>query len=163
PRSASSVPPSPTRARGSSTPRRRSAGSPARRQGLPERESSRAMLTDLRSPGRALRQARVRRRVRGTNERPRLTVYRSLNHIYAQLISDESGATLAAASTLSSELKEPLAKASRKNKDAAHRVGQLIAAKAKQAGVTKVVFDRNGFLYHGRVKSLADGARESGL
>ena len=121
------------------------------------------MLTDLRSPGRTLRQARVRRRVRGTDARPRLTVYRSLQHIYAQLISDESGKTLAAASTLSGELRDSLGGKRVKNKDAARKVGELIARKAKEAGVTRVVFDRNGFLYHGRVQSLAEGARASGL
>jgi large subunit ribosomal protein L18 len=120
------------------------------------------MLTDLRSPGRTLRQARVRRRIQGTDVRPRLTVFRSLQHIYAQVISDESGRTLAAASTLSGELREALGDHA-KNKAAARKVGELIAKKAKEAGITKVVFDRNGFLYHGRVQSLAEGARESGL
>jgi large subunit ribosomal protein L18 len=120
------------------------------------------MLTNQRSPGRLLRQARVRRRVRGTDVRPRLAVYRSLQHIYAQLISDESGRTLAAASTLSPELREKLEKRSG-NRQAAKQVGELIAQKAKQAGITAVVFDRNGFLYHGRVRSLAEGAREAGL
>jgi len=120
------------------------------------------MLTNLRSPGRTLRQARVRKRVRGTDERPRLTVFRSANHIYAQVISDESGRTLAAASSLSKELREKLGgKAG--NKDAAREVGQLVARRARDAGVAAVVFDRNGFLYHGRVKTLADAAREGGL
>jgi len=120
------------------------------------------MLTNLRSPGRMLRQARVRKRVLGTDQRPRLTVFRSAKHIYAQVISDESGRTLAAASTLSKELREKLGgKAG--NKDAAREVGQLVARRARDAGVAAVVFDRNGFLYHGRVKTLADAAREGGL
>ena len=124
------------------------------------------MLTNLRSPGRKLRQARVRRRLQGTDARPRLTVFRSLQHMYAQLISDESGRTLVTASTLSPELREQLAQQGKKdggNKDAARQVGELIAKKAKEAGITSVVFDRNGFLYHGRVRSLAEGARASGL
>ena len=120
------------------------------------------MLTNVRSPRRELRQARVRKRVRGTNERPRLTVFRSANHIYAQVISDESSRTIVSASTLSPELRQDLAgKAG--NKDAARRVGELVAQKAKQAGVESVVFDRNGFLYHGRVRTLAEAAREGGL
>ena len=120
------------------------------------------MLTNLRSPGRKLRQARVRRRVRGTDVRPRLTVFRSLNHIYAQVISDESKRTLAAASTLSPEVKGNL-NGKCGNKEAARRVGELVARKAREAGIENVVFDRNGFLYHGRVQTLAEAAREAGL
>ena len=120
------------------------------------------MLTNLRSPGRTLRQARVRKRVRGTDDRPRLTVYRSLNHIYAQVISDESGRTLAAASSRSAEVREKLDGKSG-NKGAAKEVGELVARKAREAGVSAVVFDRNGFLYHGRVRTLAEAAREAGL
>ncbi|HEY8514958.1 MAG TPA: 50S ribosomal protein L18 [Candidatus Binatia bacterium] len=120
------------------------------------------MLTNVRSPRRALRQARVRKRVRGTDARPRLSVFRSLKHIYAQVISDESGRTLAFASTLSPELREKLGGKSG-NKDAAREVGQLIARRAKEAGISQVVFDRNGFLYHGRVRTLAEAAREGGL
>jgi len=120
------------------------------------------MLTNVRSPGRKLRQARVRRRVQGTDGRPRLTVFRSLNHIYAQVISDESKRTLVAASTLSPEVKGGLSGGSG-NKDAARRVGELVAKKAREAGIENVVFDRNGFLYHGRVQSLAEAAREGGL
>lgn len=119
------------------------------------------MLTNVRSPRRELRQARVRRRVQGSDARPRLTVFRSLNHIYAQVVSDESGRTLVAASTLSPELRQLLGKSG--NRDAARRVGELIGQKAKQVGIGRVVFDRNGFLYHGRVQSLAEGARASGL
>ena len=120
------------------------------------------MLTNLRSPGRVLRQARVRKRVRGTDQRPRLTVFRSLKHIYAQVISDESGRTLAAASSMSSEVRDKLGGKSG-NKDAAREVGQLVAQRAREAGVASVVFDRNGFLYHGRVRTLAEAAREGGL
>jgi large subunit ribosomal protein L18 len=120
------------------------------------------MLTNLRSPGRALRQARVRKRVRGTDDRPRLTVYRSLNHIYAQVISDESGRTIAAASSRSAEVRDKLGGKSG-NKGAAKEVGELVARKAREAGIQAVVFDRNGFLYHGRVRTLAEAAREAGL
>ena len=120
------------------------------------------MLTNLRSPGRVLRQARVRKRVKGTDQRPRLTVFRSLNHIYAQVISDESGRTLAAASSMSSEVRDKLGGKSG-NKNAAREVGQLVARLARDAGVESVIFDRNGFLYHGRVRTLAEAAREGGL
>jgi large subunit ribosomal protein L18 len=120
------------------------------------------MLTNLRSPARALRQARVRRRVRGTDARPRLTVFRSLKHIYAQVVSDESRRTLTAASTMSPEVKEVLA-GKCGNKEAARRVGELVARKAREMGIESVVFDRNGFLYHGRVRTLAEAAREGGL
>jgi large subunit ribosomal protein L18 len=120
------------------------------------------MLTNLRSPGRELRQARVRKRVRGTDQRPRLTVFRSLKHIYAQVISDESGRTIVAASSLSPEVRGKLGGKSG-NKDAAREVGQLVARRAKDAGIAQVVFDRNGFLYHGRVRTLAEAAREGGL
>ena len=120
------------------------------------------MLTNLRSPGRVLRQARVRKRVRGTDDRPRLTVFRSLNHIYAQVISDESGRTLASASSRSTEVRDKLGGKSG-NKSAAKEVGELLARRAREAGVSAVVFDRNGFLYHGRVRTLAEAAREAGL
>jgi large subunit ribosomal protein L18 len=107
------------------------------------------------------RKVRVQRKVRGTAERPRLTVYRSLNHIYAQLVDDVEGRTLAAASTLSPELKgEPGHKG---NAAAAKKVGEAIAKAALDGGHQQVVFDRNGYLYHGRVKALADAAREAGL
>lgn len=107
------------------------------------------------------RQARVRKKVLGTGERPRLCVFRSASHIYAQLIDDEKGATLAALSTLSSSLKDTLG--GLKKADAAKAVGLAIAEAAKGQGCQKVVFDRNGFLYHGRVKAMAEGAREGGL
>ena len=107
------------------------------------------------------RKTRIRGRVSGTVARPRLTVYRSANHIYAQVVNDETGATLAAASTLSSELKAHEGHGG--NIAAAQAVGKLIAEKAKAANLERVVFDRNGFLYHGRIKALADAAREAGL
>src|SRR5215471_4133090 len=102
---------------------------------------------------------RIRHRVRGTEDRPRLAVFRSLKHIYAQVIDDRKGHTVAAAS--SSEKKS--AAASGGNVAGAKQVGKLIAERAKAKGVTKVVFDRGGYLYHGRVKALADAAREGGL
>ncbi len=120
------------------------------------------MLTNSRLPKRNLRRKRVRKRLRGTDEKPRLSVFRSAKHIYAQLISDESGKTIAAASTVSGEVREQLA-GKTGNKDAAAKVGELIAKRAEEAGVASVVFDRNGFLYHGRVQCLADAAREAGL
>ena len=104
---------------------------------------------------------RIRRKLAGTGERPRLNVYRSLNHIYAQVVSDDSGQTLAAASTLTAELREGLK--SRRNVQAAKVVGKTIAERCLSKGISQVIFDRNGFLYHGRVKALADAAREAGL
>ena len=102
---------------------------------------------------------RIRRKVTGTAERPRLAVFRSLNHIYAQVIDDASGRTLATASTVEKELR-----GSKQTKtEEAAVVGRLVAERAKSAGVEHVVFDRAGFRYHGRVKSLADAAREAGL
>ena len=107
------------------------------------------------------RQIRVRRRVRGTDARPRLCVFRSGRHIYAQVISDQTGRTLATASTLSAPLKEQLKATS--NREAAKQVGSLIARLCQERAIRAVVFDRNGFLYHGRIKALADAAREAGL
>ena len=105
------------------------------------------------------RHARVRKQISGTAQKPRLCVYRSLNHIYAQIIDDVAGNTLVAASTLESSLKENYGG----NKEAAKAVGLLIAEKAKAKGITQVVFDRGGYIYHGRVAELANGAREGGL
>jgi large subunit ribosomal protein L18 len=102
---------------------------------------------------------RIRKRVQGTAERPRLAVFRSLNHIYAQVIDDRTGRTLAAASTAEKSVNLK----SGGNVEAAKVVGKLVAERAKQAGIGAVVFDRGGFLYHGRVKALADAAREGGL
>jgi large subunit ribosomal protein L18 len=102
---------------------------------------------------------RIRRKVRGTTERPRLAVYRSLNHIYAQLIDDEQGRTLAAASSTEKGLRGSTGG----NVDAAKRVGHAIAERALSAGVSNVVFDRGGYLYHGRVKAFTDAVREAGV
>lgn len=102
---------------------------------------------------------RIRRKVRGSTERPRLAVYRSINHIYAQVIDDERGQTLVSASTTEKDLRG----ASGGNIDAAKRIGQTIAERALAAGINQVVFDRGGYLYHGRVKALTDAAREAGL
>lgn len=104
---------------------------------------------------------RVRKKVKGTTERPRLCVFRSLNHIYAQIIDDINGNTLVAASTIDAALKGKVAFAG--NKEAAKAVGALIAQKALEKGIKAVVFDRGGYIYHGRVKELADAAREAGL
>jgi large subunit ribosomal protein L18 len=105
------------------------------------------------------RHERIRLRVEGTVERPRLAVFRSLNHIQAQVIDDSTGRTLAAASSLEKELRT----AKQRKTDEAKTVGRLVAERAKSAGVERVVFDRAGFRYHGRIKSLADAAREAGL
>jgi large subunit ribosomal protein L18 len=105
------------------------------------------------------RHARIRLRVEGSAPRPRLAVFRSLNHIYAQVIDDGSGKTLAAASTVEKELKGT----KQTKTDEAKTVGRLVAERAKAAGVERVVFDRAGFRYHGRIRSLADAAREAGL
>ena len=111
------------------------------------------------SAARQKRHERIRLRVEGSVERPRLAVFRSLNHIYAQVIDDTSGKTLAAASSLEKELKA----GNQRKTDEAKAVGRLVAERAKSAGVEQVVFDRAGFRYHGRIKSLADAAREAGL
>jgi large subunit ribosomal protein L18 len=112
-----------------------------------------------RSASRDKRHARLRLRLSGTGARPRLAVFRSLNHIYAQVIDDTSGTTVAAASSLETGLKG----SDGTKVDDAKRVGQLVAERAKAAGIDKVVFDRAGFKYHGRVRSLAEAAREAGL
>jgi large subunit ribosomal protein L18 len=101
--------------------------------------------------------ARIRRKLAGTDVRPRLNVYRSLNHIYAQVIDDQNGVTLASASTLALKVKTG------GNVAAAKEIGKAIAERAVEKGIKKVVFDRGGFLYHGRIKALADAAREAGL
>ena len=102
---------------------------------------------------------RIRRKVRGTTEHPRLAVYRSLNHIYAQVIDDEQGVTLVSASTTEKDLRG----ATGGNIDAAKRIGREIAQRALAKGITRIVFDRGGYLYHGRVKALTDAVREVGL
>jgi large subunit ribosomal protein L18 len=107
------------------------------------------------------RHARVRKRVQGTSERPRLCVFRSLKHIYAQVIDDIKGHTLVSASTLDAEVR---AKANGKDKASqAALVGEVLAKRAQEAGVKQVVFDRGGYMYHGRIKSLAEAARKAGL
>jgi large subunit ribosomal protein L18 len=108
---------------------------------------------------RVRRHNRVRKKVHGTTERPRLAVYRSNRHISAQVIDDTTGRTIAAASTVEADLRGDATG----NKDAATKVGRLVAERAKAAGVERVVFDRGGFLYHGRVAAVADAAREAGL
>lgn len=102
---------------------------------------------------------RIRRKVTGSSERPRLAIYRSLNHIYAQVIDDVEGQTLASASTIEKDLRG----SSGGNVDAARRVGKTIAERALAKGISSVVFDRGGYLYHGRIKALTDAAREAGL
>ena len=104
------------------------------------------------------RHVRVRGKISGTAQRPRLNVYRSLSNIYAQLIDDVAGATIATASSVEKEFGDYGG-----NKDAARQVGKLIAKRAAEKGVTEVVFDRGGYIYHGRVRELAEGAREGGL
>jgi len=110
---------------------------------------------------RIARHARVRKKVRGTKKRPRLAVYRSLKHIYAQIIDDDQGVTLASASSLSPDFRARLKQGN--NVAAAKLVGELIAQKALELGIQQVVFDRGGFAYHGRVRAVAEGAREKGL
>lgn len=119
------------------------------------------MAVKNRAEARKRRHLRVRKKVFGTPERPRLSVFRSLRHIYAQVIDDTTGHTLVAASTVEPELRKTLK--STGNIEAAAQVGRLIGKRAIEKGITKVVFDRGGNKYHGRVKALADGAREAGL
>ena len=109
----------------------------------------------------ARRKGRARRRLQGTPDRPRLSVYRSLKHIYAQIVDDVAGRTLAEASTRSKDLKGTLAKTG--DRQAAAKVGTLLAQQAKAAGIAAVCFDRGGRKFHGRIKALADAAREAGL
>ena len=116
--------------------------------------------THIREHGRLVRKKRVRRGVRGTDSRPRLSVYRSSKHLYAQVISDQSGQTLLTASTLSSDFDDTKKTT---NVDAAKTVGTMIARKCQERGIERVIFDRNGFLYHGRIRAVAEAAREAGL
>ncbi len=109
------------------------------------------------------RQLRTRKRLYGTTERPRLAVFRSSKHIYAQVINDDDGKTLASAGTLDPEVKPQLASGYGGNKAAAAIVGKVLAERAKQAGIDKVCFDRRSYKYHGRVEALATAAREGGL
>ncbi len=107
------------------------------------------------------RKRRVRKKIRGTAVRPRLSVFRSARHIYVQAVDDDSGVTLGSASTLSPELKDKVKDLNKR--DAAKLVGEQIGSRIKEKGIKQVVFDRNGFLYHGRVQALSEGAREAGL
>ncbi|MCW0826195.1 50S ribosomal protein L18 [Clostridioides difficile] len=107
------------------------------------------------------RHKRVRRKISGTSQRPRLCVFRSANNIYAQIIDDTKRVTLVAASSLEAEVKSAVNHTG--NKEAAKKVGELVAKKAVEKGITEVVFDRGGYLYHGRIQELAEGAREAGL
>ena len=113
---------------------------------------------DTLDKNRLKRRARVRGKISGTAQRPRLSVFRSAKHIYAQLIDDVAGVTLAAASSMDKDFE-----GNGGNKEAAKKVGLAVAEKAKAKGIEEVVFDRGGFIYHGRVKELAEGAREGGL
>jgi large subunit ribosomal protein L18 len=111
--------------------------------------------------GRERRRLRIRRKISGTGERPRLSVFRSAKHIYAQVVDDAAGATVAHASTLSRSTRETIGESTKL--DAAKQVGHAIAKLLLAKGIDKVVFDRSGYLYHGRVRALADAAREAGL
>jgi large subunit ribosomal protein L18 len=119
------------------------------------------MRTSKRAAARDLRRERIRRHLKGTTERPRLSVFRSGKHIYAQVVSDTSGQTLLSVSTLSADLREKLPKTA--NVNAAKEVGLAAARKCLEKGIKRVIFDRNGFLYHGRIRAVAEGAREGGL
>ncbi len=110
--------------------------------------------------GKQKRKFRIRKKTTGTTERPRMTVFRSAKHIYAQVIDDVTGKTLASASTMAKDL---AGQTDGNKSDAAQKVGALIAERCKTQNITKVVFDRNGYLYHGRIKALADAARGAGL
>lgn len=117
--------------------------------------------TSPRLVSRLKRKKRIRKNIFGSQERPRLSVFRSSNHIYAQIIDDTIGQTLVSASSLDGEYKENPVKG--RKSEIAKVVGQLVGKRALDKGITKVVLDRNGFLYHGRIKALSDGAREAGL
>lgn len=118
----------------------------------------------MRIVGRERRKLRIRQKISGTSEMPRLSVFRSAKHIYAQVVDDVAGKTVAHASTLSKDVKAEAASQARAKKlDAAKKVGEAIAKALLAKGISKVVFDRNGYLYHGRVRALADAARKAGL
>ena len=107
---------------------------------------------------------RIRKRMRGTPERPRLSVFRSVSHIYVQVIDDMAGATVASASSIEPSVKGKMEKETRPgNRKGAELVGKTIAERLKEKGITRVIFDRNGFLYHGRVRAVAEAARQAGL
>jgi large subunit ribosomal protein L18 len=117
---------------------------------------------DIKLKRRTRRKLHIRKLIKGNNEMPRLTVYRSLNEIYAQIINDVDGKTIISASSIDIDLKEKV-KAGIKKIDKSKLVGQLIAKRAQDSNIKKVAFDRNGYLYHGRIKALAEAAREGGL
>lgn len=117
---------------------------------------------NIRSQARLKRKVRIRKKLVGTNERPRLCVFRSAKHVYAQVIDDTKGHTLATASSTEKAVKDQIVEAAKK-KAVAGLVGKVLAERLIEKGYKKVVFDRNGFLYHGRVKAVSDGAREAGL
>ena len=117
--------------------------------------------TNPNAVARTKRKLRIRNKIEGAPGRPRVSIFRSNKHIYAQIIDDTQGCTLAGASSLSPEIRAKAAE--QKKRDQAGEVGKLLAQRAKEAGVSKVVFDRSGYAYHGRIKALADGAREGGL
>jgi large subunit ribosomal protein L18 len=121
------------------------------------------MSVKTREEGRAVRHRRIRQVVRGSGARPRLVVFRSLKHIYAQIVDDERGVTLLTVGSLAKELGGEKGKKSGGNIAAAKAVGELVARQAKDKGIDRVVFDRAGYKYHGRVKALADAARAAGL
>jgi len=108
------------------------------------------------------KKVRIRKKIFGTSERPRFTVYRSLHHVYAQIIDDSTGKTLVSTSTVAKDLRDEL-KSLKSSKDVCKRIGVTAAKKALEKNIKEVVFDRNGFLFHGRIKAVADGAREGGL
>jgi len=119
------------------------------------------MLDNRRQTARKLRKVRVRQKLRGTAARPRLSVFRSEKHVYVQVISDETGKTLLATSTLAADVRGHVKKAA--TVVAAKAVGEIVGKRCLEQGITTAVFDRNGFLYHGRVRAVAEGAREAGL
>jgi len=119
------------------------------------------MSANVKSNSRIRRKNRIRKKIMGTSGRPRLSVFRSARHIYAQLVDDTLGCTLVSASSLEKNI--IAAGADKKKSERAGLVGKLVAERAKAKGIEKVVFDRNGFLYHGRVKAVSEGAREAGL
>lgn len=118
-------------------------------------------MSNTAAENREKRKLRIRKKINGTPERPRLTVFRTAKHMYAQVVDDTTGATLASVSTLTKDVKSATAESVKT--DASKAVGKAIATACKAKGIDKVVFDRNGFLYHGRIKALADAAREAGL
>jgi large subunit ribosomal protein L18 len=120
------------------------------------------MIKKSRIDQRAKVKTRIRKKIYGTTERPRLTVYRSLHHLYAQVVDDSQAKTLVSASTVAKDVRDQL-KDVKGRKDRAKRIGMEVAKRAIEKNIKTVVFDRNGYLYHGVVKSLADGAREAGL